>query len=95
MHQAGSTLDARLSLACRRWLTGEPARWSISRSKARVLGNRRLASILQLLKKPRRQFHRFGLRRIAMLVTMSDTEKREQLEHDPHVNVVMQERCPK
>ena len=54
-----------------------------------------MASILQLLKKPRRQFHRFGLRRIAMLVTMSDTEKREQLEHDPHVNVVMQERCPK
>jgi hypothetical protein len=34
------------------------------------------------------------LRRIAMPVTMSDTEKREQLEHDHHVDVVMQERCP-
>ena len=29
-----------------------------------------------------------------MPVTMSDTEKREQLEHDPRVDVVMQERCP-
>ena len=27
-----------------------------------------------------------------MPVTMSDTEKREQREHDPHVNVVMQEK---
>ena len=29
-----------------------------------------------------------------MPVTMSDTEKREQLEHGPHVEMVMQERCP-
>jgi hypothetical protein len=42
-----------------------------------------------------RKFHRFGLRRIAMPVTMSNTEKKEQLEHDPHINVVIQERCPK
>jgi uncharacterized membrane protein YqjE len=43
-----------------------------------------LANILQMLRKSRRQFHRFGLRRIAMPVTMSDTEKKEPLEHDPH-----------
>ena len=30
-----------------------------------------------------------------MPVTMSDTEKREQLEHDPPVKVVRQERCPR
>ena len=29
-----------------------------------------------------------------MPVTMSDTDKSERLEHDPHVDVVMHERCP-
>jgi hypothetical protein len=29
-----------------------------------------------------------------MPVTMSDTEKKEQLEHDPHVEVVRQEGWP-
>jgi len=42
-----------------------------------------VVSFLQTLKKPRQQFHRFGLRRIAMPITMSDTE------HDPCVDVVM------
>ena len=50
-------------------------RFSVSRSKARVLGNRRLANILQLLRESRGQFHRFSLRRIPMPVTTSDTER--------------------
>jgi len=29
-----------------------------------------------------------------MPVTMSDTEKREQLKCDPHIEVVMEDRCP-
>ena len=42
-----------------------------------------LASILQLLKKPRRRFHRFGLRRIGIPITMSDTEKKVQPHQRP------------
>ena len=42
-----------------------------------------VVSFLQMLKKPRQKSHRFGLGRVVMPSTMSDTE------HEPRVNFVM------